>query len=150
MRVRICVKSPNQTIKDTDLKFGTHTSLDLISKNGFFFEKITSRATSPEKLPCHVDFPHIFSIAVWYFLVVILVMSLWNKHLICECNFRCNCMKIVFTELTVAYFKTVGNGCLAVAGRISNLEQPHIRLQELIYPVRIFLKRTIFEKNHFI
>ena len=36
-------------------------------KTGFcFFEKVTLRAESFEKLPCHVDFPHISSITLFY------------------------------------------------------------------------------------
>ena len=31
----------------------------------FFFEKITMKAACLEKLPCHVDFPHISSIALF-------------------------------------------------------------------------------------
>ena len=63
MYVFICVTPPGQTKNDTDLKFGTHTPLD--RNFGFFAKKITLRAASPEKLPCHVDFPHISSIALF-------------------------------------------------------------------------------------
>ena len=49
---RLLAKQKN----DTDLNFGTHTPIDLI-KNGFsFFEKITVKAASIEKLPCQVDY----------------------------------------------------------------------------------------------
>ena len=68
----VCVAhhSWRQTLKfwtknDTDLKFGKHTPIDLIWKNFFcFFEKISLTDASLEKLPCHVDFTHISSIAL--------------------------------------------------------------------------------------
>ena len=52
--------------KATDLKFGTHTPrLDLDLKTVFF---LFFRKSDPvEKLPCHVDFPHISSIALFFY-----------------------------------------------------------------------------------
>ena len=35
----------------------------------FFFEKITMRAACLKKLPCHVDFPHISSIAFFHIIL---------------------------------------------------------------------------------
>ena len=61
-----CTGPPDLMENDTDLKLGTHPLLDLIQKWFFFFcffEKVTLRAASLEKLPCHVDFPHISSIS---------------------------------------------------------------------------------------
>ena len=64
--VCICVTPPGQTKIDTDLKFGTNTAIDLILKRVFlFFDQIPVTAASLEKLPCHVDFPHISSIALF-------------------------------------------------------------------------------------
>ena len=61
------VTSPGQTKNDTDLKFGTHTPIDLIEKQvSCFFDQITVTAARLEKLPCHVDFPHIPSIALFF------------------------------------------------------------------------------------
>ena len=42
-----------------------HTLPNTISKKVFFFEKGTLRAVSLKKLRCHVDFPHISSIALF-------------------------------------------------------------------------------------
>ena len=62
--VYVCT-SPGQTKNNTDLKFDTHTPIDLIEKRVFcFFEKITVTAAILEKLPCHTDFPRISSIAL--------------------------------------------------------------------------------------
>ena len=48
----VCVTPPGRTKNDTDLKFGTHTPIDLIKKQVFcFLEK------SLEKLPRHMSFP---------------------------------------------------------------------------------------------
>ena len=52
------------TKKATDLKFGTHTPLEIIYFFSFF-EKVTLRAASLEKLPRHVDFPLISSIGLF-------------------------------------------------------------------------------------
>ena len=63
--VFIGVTHLGQTKNDTDLKFGAHTPIDLIRKRVFcFFEKMTLRAPSLEKLPCYVDYPHISTIAL--------------------------------------------------------------------------------------
>ena len=61
--VFICVTPPGHTENDTDLKFGTHAPIDLTEKQ-VFVEKMTPEAASLEKLPCHVDFPHISLIAL--------------------------------------------------------------------------------------
>ena len=66
--VFICATSPGQTKNDTDLIFGTHTRIDLILKPVFCFaEKIFVTAACLEKLPCHLFFPHISSIALYLF-----------------------------------------------------------------------------------
>ena len=55
-------------LNDTDLKFSTHTTLDHILKWGLvFFEKVNLTAAHLEKLPRHVDFPHVSSIALFFF-----------------------------------------------------------------------------------
>ena len=60
------VTPPRQTKNNIDLKFGTHTPIDFIQKGFFcFFDEITLTAASLDKLPCHVDFPHISSIALF-------------------------------------------------------------------------------------
>ena len=61
----ICVTPPGQTKNDTDLKFGTHWPY---LKLFFFcfFGKISVTGTFLEKLPCHVDFPHISSIVLFW------------------------------------------------------------------------------------
>ena len=59
----VCTGPPCQTENDTDLKFGTHAPIDLTEKQ-VFVEKMTPEAASLEKLPCHVDFPHISLIAL--------------------------------------------------------------------------------------
>ena len=68
--IYLCVALPLSKMKnDTDLKFGTHSpKLHLITVF-FFFSKIGPRGSPPhlEKLPCHKDFPHISSIALFYF-----------------------------------------------------------------------------------
>ena len=70
MGVFMCVTPRGQTKNDTDLKFGTHTPIDLIKKRAFcFFEKITGTAAGLKKLPCDVDFPHISSISLFYFKI---------------------------------------------------------------------------------
>ena len=56
------------TKKDTDPKFGTHTPQYHIWVF-CFFEKVTLRAASLEKLPCHMHFPHIFSIALFFIIL---------------------------------------------------------------------------------
>ena len=56
---------PGQTKNDTDLEFGTHTPIELIKKWFIcFFDQITVMASSLEKLPCHMGFSHISSIAL--------------------------------------------------------------------------------------
>ena len=63
----VWVQPSNQTKADRDLKFGTHTCLGHIKKQVFrFFEKVTIRAVSFEKLVCHVDFSHISSVLLSY------------------------------------------------------------------------------------
>ena len=59
----MCVKDPDQMKNDTDLKFGTHIPLDHI-------EKVTLRADIHEKRPCHVDFPNISSITLYYVYIL--------------------------------------------------------------------------------
>ena len=64
----------------TDLKYGTHTALEIIYFF-LFFEKVTMRAASLEKQPCHVDFPHISSIAlflhfIYFYIKMVLFMIL--------------------------------------------------------------------------
>ena len=59
-------ETPDQTKYDTDLKFSTHTPLVKTSYFGFF-KKVTMRAASLGKLPCHVDFPHTSSNALFLF-----------------------------------------------------------------------------------
>ena len=69
--VFICVTPPGQMKNDTDLKFSTHTPIALIKKRVFcFFRKMTVRAVSLDKLPCHVDCLHISSIALLFFYLV--------------------------------------------------------------------------------
>ena len=68
----------------TDLKFGTHTPIDLSKEWLFIFsKKMTLRVAILEKLPCHVDYPHISSIAMLNFVMVALLLkfpcSLSNK-----------------------------------------------------------------------
>ena len=45
-----------------------------------FFEKVTLRAASLEKLPCQVDFPHISSIAFFMYLFIYLCHASWQKE----------------------------------------------------------------------
>ena len=60
------VTPPGQSKNDTDLKFGTHTPIDLIYKMIFcFFEKITLTTATLKELPCHDDFLQIISIALY-------------------------------------------------------------------------------------
>ena len=56
---------PAQSKNDTDLKFGTHTPIDLIYKMIFFSKKITLTAASLDELPCQVDFLQISSISLY-------------------------------------------------------------------------------------
>ena len=73
--VLLCVTPPGQMKKDTDLKFGTHTLIDLIWKRVFcFFDQITVTAANLENLPYHLDFPHISSIALFSFTMVLNVI----------------------------------------------------------------------------
>ena len=78
----IRVTSPGQTKNDTDLKFGTHTLLTL-SKNGIFVfsKKTTLTAASLKKLPCHVDFPHISSIALFLIFISYFELRLRSMEL---------------------------------------------------------------------
>ena len=70
----MCVTPPNQTKNYTDLKFGTDPLLDQIWNRVFrFFEKVTLRAASLEKVQCHVDFPHISSIASSFILLLFII-----------------------------------------------------------------------------
>ena len=79
MAACICVTPPGQTNNDTDLKFGTHTPIDLIQKLIFrFFEKMTLRAASLEKL---VDFPHNSSIA-WFALPLLFLSFIRSLRVI--------------------------------------------------------------------
>ena len=65
----VCPETPGQTKNDTDLKFGTHTPLPHTWKRVFCLpEKVALRAASLEKLPCHMNFPHISSIALYLLL----------------------------------------------------------------------------------
>ena len=61
----ICVTLPGKTKNITDLKLGTHTPLAHIWK--CFFGKTILRTATLKKLPHHVDFPHIYSIALCFF-----------------------------------------------------------------------------------
>ena len=75
-----------QTKNDTDLEFGTHTPIELIKKWFIcFFDQITVMASSLEKLPCHMGFSHISSIALFSFLLTISFFNessqLWCRRL---------------------------------------------------------------------
>ena len=64
---------PAQSKNDTDLKFGTHTPIDLIYKMIFcFFEKITLTTATLKELPCHDDFLQIISIALY-------ILFFWHR-----------------------------------------------------------------------
>ena len=89
--VFLFVTPPGQTKNDTDLKFATHPPLDHIWERLFcFFIKVTLRAGSLEKLPCHMDFSHISSIALFRFFLFILYCCLLPfKSNPCEARSRC-------------------------------------------------------------
>ena len=56
--VSFCVTPPDETKNDTDWNFGTHTHSPTPNLKGFFFgffEKVTLRAASLQKLPRHMD-----------------------------------------------------------------------------------------------
>ena len=55
-----CLEPLGQTKNDTDLKLGTYTPY-LITGLLIFFEKVS---VSLENMPCHLNFPHISSIAL--------------------------------------------------------------------------------------
>ena len=63
---------PAQSKNDTDLKFGTHTPIDLIYKRIFFSKKITLTAASLDELLCQVDFLQISSIALY-------ILFFWHR-----------------------------------------------------------------------
>ena len=87
MVVCICVTPPGQTKNDRDLKFRTHSHRLYLKTSFFLFEKITLRAASLEKLPCHVDFPHISSISLFSVLIKTKQISTSQKNFCRKTNF---------------------------------------------------------------
>ena len=68
--------SPNQKRYRPEIRY-TYPHIPYLKKAFFcFLEKITVTATSHEKLPCQVDFPHIFSIALFFLKVILKAASL--------------------------------------------------------------------------